>query len=145
LIRRLEQYAGVRRGEIRRFAKFATVGALGTVVDFSVLNLLILAFGFSKFWANTCSFTLAAFSNFLWNRLWTFPESKERKFLVQFTQFFVVSLGGYVLNQIIFLGLAKYVFEMWGTLGYNLAKAIAVGIVLFWNFGINRIWTYRGI
>jgi putative flippase GtrA len=30
-------------------------------------------------------------------------------------------------------------------LSYNLAKAFAIGVVLFWNFGINRIWTYRGI
>jgi putative flippase GtrA len=28
---------------------------------------------------------------------------------------------------------------------YNLAKITAIGVVLFWNFGINRIWTYRGI
>jgi putative flippase GtrA len=27
-------------------------------------------------------------------------------------------------------------------LGYNLAKAVATVVVMFWNFGINRIWTY---
>jgi putative flippase GtrA len=27
-------------------------------------------------------------------------------------------------------------------LGRNFALALAVIIVLFWNFGINRIWTY---
>jgi len=30
-------------------------------------------------------------------------------------------------------------------LGYNVAKAIAIIVVLFWNFGVNRVWTYRGI
>ena len=23
--------------------------------------------------------------------------------------------------------------------------AIAIGVVLFWNFGVNRLWTYRGL
>lgn len=133
------------RKEIERFAKFATVGAIGALVDFGVLNLLILGFGFSKFWANTCSFSAAVLSNFVWNRLWTFPESREQRLLPQLTQFALVSVGGYILNQVIFLGLDSLVFHVWGTLGYNVAKAIAIVVVLFWNFGINRIWTYRSI
>ena len=41
----------------------------------------------------------------------------------------------------------EYVFQNFFSerLSYNLAKAVAIAIVLFWNFGINRIWTYRGI
>jgi putative flippase GtrA len=30
-------------------------------------------------------------------------------------------------------------------LNYNFAKVTAIGVVLFWNYGINRIWTYKGI
>ena len=43
--------------------------------------------------------------------------------------------------------LDQYVFQNFVSerLSYNLAKACAIGVVLFWNFGINRIWTYRGI
>ncbi len=134
-----------KKGELLRFVKFAIVGAIGTVVDFSVLNLLILAFGFSKFWANTCSFSAAVLSNFIWNRLWTFPESRQERLLPQLVQFALVSVGGYVINQTIFLGLDGLIFHAWGTLGYNIAKAIAILVVLFWNFGINRIWTYRKI
>lgn len=133
------------RKEFERFVKFATVGAIGTVVDFSVLNLLILVFGLSKFWANTCSFSAAVLSNFIWNRLWTFPESRQERVVPQLVQFALVSLGGYILNQTIFLGLDYLVFHVWGTLGYNIAKAIAILVVLFWNFGINRIWTYRSV
>lgn len=134
-----------KRKEIVRFAKFATVGAIGTVVDFSVLNLLILVFGLSKFWANTWSFSAAVLSNFVWNRLWTFPESRQERLASQLIQFILVSIGGYVINQTIFLGLDASVFHVWGTLGYNISKAVAILVVLFWNFGINRIWTYRNI
>jgi putative flippase GtrA len=133
------------RKEAVRFAKFAAVGAIGTVVDFSVLNLLILGFGLSMFWANTCSFSAAVISNFIWNRLWTFPESREKSLVPQLVQFSLVSTGGYVINQVIFLGLDSLIFHNWGALGYNVAKAIAIIVVLFWNFGMNRAWTYRGI
>ena len=145
MLRRLEERVGLRSGELTRFVKFAIVGAIGTILDFGVLNLLILVFGFSMFWANTCSFAVGSLNNFMGNRYWSFPESRDRPFLRQFGQFLVVGGAGWVINQAIFLGLSTYVFAPLGTLGYNLAKAIAVGIVLFWNFGINRIWTYKGI
>ena len=31
------------------------------------------------------------------------------------------------------------------TASYNFAKLIAIGVVLFWNFFANRLWTYRGL
>lgn len=133
------------RREVDRFIRFGLVGTSGAVVDFSVLNLLILGLGLTKFWANTCSFSAAALSNFLWNRLWTFPESRQRPLGRQLGQFFTVSLAGYVINQALFLSLDRWVFDGWGTLGYNVAKAVAIVVVLFWNFGVNRAWTYRGL
>lgn len=143
--RRLYQRVLSNRREVVRFSKFATVGVVGTVLDFGVLNVLVLGGGFTKFWANTCSFSAAVVSNFIWNRLWTFPESRQKGLIPQLLQFSLVSLGGYVINQIIFLGLDSLVFHVWGTLGYNISKAIATVVVLVWNFGINRVWTYRGI
>ncbi len=149
--------------ELTRFLKFAAVGAIGTVVDFGVLNLLIQLAGFDKFWANTCSFTAAVISNFTWNRLWTFPESRQRPLVSQLGQFVLVNVAGLAINQAIFLGLDRFVLGEAGllaaqmanlatilglthfTLAYNLAKAIAIVIVLFWNFGANRLWTYRGL
>ncbi len=131
--------------EVRRFFKFAIVGATGTVVDFSVLNFGILALGLPKAAANTLSFSAAVVNNFLWNRLWTFPETRSFPLVSQFWKFALVSLGGYFLNQAIFLGLDHLFLHRFGVVGYNVSKAIATAVVLFWNFGINRIWTYRGV
>jgi len=143
---RLTELARANGKEFKRFLKFAIVGTSGAVVDFGILNLLHLVFGFSKFWANTVSFTVAVINNFTWNRLWTFPESRERPLRSQLGQFALVNVAGLAINQVVFLGLDKYLFGPWfGRLGYNLAKAVAIIVVLFWNFGINRIWTYRGI
>lgn len=144
-ISRIKSLLEENRTEIIRFLKFGVVGTIGAIVDFSVLNLGIQAFGLEKWLANTFSFFAAVLSNFTWNRLWTFPESRERPMGPQMVQFFVVNLFGYGINQLIFLSLDRYIFEPWGVLGYNLSKAIAIGVVLFWNFGANRVWTYRGI
>jgi putative flippase GtrA len=142
---RVRSFVRDNRAEVTRFVKFGVVGAVGGLIDFSVLNLGIQVFGFEKWLANTFSFSAAVLSNFTWNRLWTFPESRERPFGPQLLKFLVVNLVGYAINQAIFLSLDHYVFEPWGVLGYNLSKAIAIGVVMFWNFGINRIWTYKGI
>lgn len=132
-------------GEAKRFLKFAIVGMSGTIVDFSLLNLGILVFGLPKALANTISFSAAVVNNFLWNRLWTFPETRFSPFLNQFWKFALVSITGYFLNQAIFLGLDHLILHRLGTLGYNLSKAIATLVVLFWNFGVNRVWTYREV
>lgn len=146
--------------EFSRFVKFAIVGAIGAVIDFTLLNLSlyviedILAWNLlaqqgingNLLFANTVSVSAAVLSNFTWNRLWTFPESRIRKKRTQLVQFTLVNLVGLIINNIIVLGvdaiLVAYIGEPWS---YNLAKAVAIGIVLFWNFGANRIWTYRGL
>jgi putative flippase GtrA len=135
-----------RPQELMRFLKFATVGVIGMVVDFTVLNLMHLVFGLPLWAANTVSFSAAVLSNFTWNRLWTFPESRERPLGRQLLQFAAVNIAGWAINTGLLLGLDKVLVtiipEPWS---YNLAKVFAIGVVLFWNYFINRKWTYRGI
>ena len=140
-------YAYTHKREVKRFVKFAMVGAVGALVDFSILNLLILGFGWAKVAANTVSFVAAVLSNFPWNRLWTFPASRQRPLARQLGQFALVNLIGLGINQLVFLYLDYFLFTpMFGTPpGYNLAKASAIIVVLFWNFIVNRLWTFRGL
>ena len=149
--------------ELERFLKFAVVGAIGAVVDFIVLNIMKVLFervglgmGWNAGWdpdviqlvaANTISFSAAVLSNFTWNRLWTFPESRERPLGSQLGQFAIVNVLGWGINTLLLVTMDQFVFQHFvsARLSYNLAKAFAIGVVLFWNFGINRIWTYKGI
>ena len=66
------------RREVKRFVKFAIVGAGGSITDFTVLNILVQVFSFPLALANLFSFTAAVIQNFSFNRLWTFPESRGR-------------------------------------------------------------------
>jgi len=149
--------------ELERFVKFSLVGLVGMVVDFAVLNVMKLFFegmGLGEsleiglrpheiqlIAANTLSFSAAVLSNFTWNRLWTFPESRQQPLGRQLAQYALVNLIGLGINTVLLVLLDQHLFQHFVSqrLSYNLAKAIAIGVVLFWNFGINRIWTYRDI
>ena len=48
-----------------RFLRFAAVGAIGTVVDFGVFNLLNVVFKIQPVAASILSFTTAVINNFL--------------------------------------------------------------------------------
>jgi len=135
--------------ELKRFIKFAMVGGFGAVLDVTVLNILILVVGVPKEFANILSVCCAIISNFTWNRLWTFPESREHAVHSQLGKFALVNLIGLAINQGVFILTDNFIFlplmPQHETIAYNLAKMCAIGVVLFWNFGINRVWTYRHV
>ncbi len=84
--------------ERSRFLRFALVGALGAVIDFGVMNLLSHFTNMSLVYAGTISFTCAVISNFTWNRIWTYPESRSRPLLGQLGMFFLVNLAGVAIR-----------------------------------------------
>jgi putative flippase GtrA len=141
--------------ERARFIKFAAVGAIGTVVDFGVFNLLNIVFGIPPVYAQAVSFSVAVLNNFLWNRYWTYPESRAKAIHHQVAQFALVNVGGLLIRTPIIYGLERPLgvfITRFGVqqaaadgLGENLALAIAIGIVMLWNYFANRYWTYNDI
>ena len=143
------------RQEGIRFTKFIVVGLIGAAVDFGIMNLFTLFLNFSLTLSGSISFICAVISNFFWNRYWTYPESRSRSIPKQFFMFFVVNLIGIFL-RIPVLHFVEPVFtEVFqrypllkintSILANNITLAIAVLIVLLWNFFINRYWTYNDI
>ena len=152
---RIITFAKRNRKEARRFLKFMFVGAMGAVVDFGVLNLLAHVFDVPVTIAGVISFSLAVTSNFIWNRYWTYPESRAFPLVPQYLQFFIINATALLIRIPILVlvpSRAIALFESLGVapntaevLGNNFALALAVGIALFWNFFINRFVTYRHI
>jgi len=132
--------------ELERFARFLTVGALGTFLDFGLLSLL-KAFAFPTLLANGLSFSTGVANNFTLNRLWTFAEAKSSDWRRQLMQFLLVSLVGLALNNAIVLWLETPLGQLLGQpkYGYLPAKVIATGVVVFWNYFANRTWTFNVI
>jgi len=137
--------AGIlRMKEAGRFARFLAVGAVGTVLDFSLLTLLKLL-GLPTLIANTISFLAGVSNNFTWNRLWTFADVNHSDWVRQLVQFTLVSLAGLALNNAIVLLLEIPLGALLDRpeLGYLPAKVVATGMVVFWNYFANRCWTFR--
>ena len=145
------------RKEVTRFLKFAVVGTIGAFVDFGILYLLHVIVGWPLALSNTISFTCAVLSNFTWNRLWTYPDSRSKPLTAQLGQFFIVNIAGWAINTGILLTLNQPLTGLVTAmsilpdpavavkLGYNAAKVVATAIVMFWNFIVNRVWTYGDV
>jgi putative flippase GtrA len=142
---------GINPKEAERFFKFLIVGSIGFVVDFGTLTLLKEVFDLPTLLANTFSFSAAVISNFTFNRFWTYPDSRNKKLTAQLVQFGLVNIVGLVINNTL-LFLLESPFDslttslgLLGGRGYIPAKAIATIVVLFWNFFVNRYWTYNDV
>jgi putative flippase GtrA len=139
-----------------RFLKFLVVGLSGAVVDFGLLNLLRQIFNVPLVWAQAISFVCAVTNNFLWNRFWTYPESRNRKVQKQLIQFFIVNIIGIMIRTPILPWLDKMIFKQLNQINFafplpnqvisqNLALAISISIIILWNFFVNRFWTYSDV
>ena len=166
----------IQNKEFERFWKFAVVGTIGAVVDFGTfrgllalgwldnveLNLIakIALTGIGI--AGTVAFTLAVISNFIWNRYWTYPDSRSKSIASQLVTFFLVNIVGIliripilellsrpfdILAHNILPGIAGQMANIMGenAVGENTAWVLAVVIVMFWNFFVNRYWTYNDV
>ena len=144
--------------ERTRFLRFAVVGIMGAVVDFGTFNLLSSVVGLTAVVASVFSFMAAIISNFTWNRYWTYPDSRTKPLGHQLFQFTVVSLVGLAIRTPLIAFLEPLLTSLFGKLsflpqgfvtanllGENVALAIAVIVVMFWNFFINRYWTYSDV
>ena len=133
----------IKTKEVGRFARFLTVGALGTFLDFGLLSLL-KTLAFPTLLANSLSFSVGVANNFTWNRLWTFADIKQSNWHKQLVQFLLVGLVGLALNNMIVLLLEAPLGGLFSQpdYGYLPAKVIATGVVVFWNYFANRYWTF---
>ncbi len=166
---------GNKAKEVERFLKFAVVGTIGAIIDSGTLFLLQATLlppslkdpDWNVAIAQTIAFVMAIMSNYLWNRLWTYPDSRSRSWHKQMIQFTVISLVGWVARTIwitsahsalgtAIMPLALPFIQMFrhgyipsataeAKLGTMSAWLIGVIVVMIWNFFANRYWTYNDV
>ena len=172
---RLLPLARQNRKEAQRFTKFLVVGAIGFAVDFGGFNLFhalgvgpwiaahaapALSQSLSTYLVEhhevieqALSFCAAVLSNFLWNYFWIYPEARAANQARKLLKFVAVSVAGLVIGVPVFsvalLAAKGFVaaaqLERVPNLAGNLALMCRVGVLLFWNFFVNRYWTYRDV
>jgi putative flippase GtrA len=124
-----------RRGNWEQLLKFCVVGASGYVVNLAVYALLLNGANLHYASAATCSFLVAATSNYTFNRLWTFRAQRGHvglqgaRFLVVSTLVYLANLA--LLSLLVHVGVGKIV-----------AQAVAIVLVTPLNFVGNKLWSF---
>ncbi len=120
-----------------KFLKFCVVGFSGMLIDFGTTWLLKEKVKVNKYIANSTGFILAATSNYIWNRIWTFQSANDR-IAVEYFSFILISVAGLGINNFV-IYLLNDRFKM----NFYLSKLLAIGVVTVWNFLMNFIITFR--
>ena len=120
-----------------KFLKFCVVGFSGMVIDFSTTWLLKEKAKVNKYIANSTGFILAATSNYIWNRIWTF-QSENSQIAVEYFSFILISIAGLGINNFVI-----YLLNDRLKINFYLSKLLAIGVVTVWNFLMNFIITFR--
>ena len=121
---------------ISKFAKFSAVGTSGAIIDFAITYFLKEKVRINKFAANSAGFAVAATSNYIFNRIWTF-DSAHPEIFVQFGKFFVISLLGLALSNFLI-----WILHSRNRMNFYLVKLISIGLVMIWNFTLNYLYTF---
>lgn len=121
---------------VKQFLIFASCGVIGTGAHYTVLIILVELFSADVVAASTVGFICGAAVNYVLNYKITF-KSQKRHFEA-FVKFFSVALVGAGLNALI-MDLGRDHLP----LNYLFVQLLATGLVLFWNYGANRLWTFR--
>lgn len=125
---------------LKQFIKFGLVGTVITILDFSIYLALTRSLLFWQrhyLWANFVAFSVAATGSYFLNRIWTF-RNDHHNITAQYTKFFFVATMGLLINETV-LFVSVHQFEWFDLAG----KGLAVGFTMFWNFSLNKIWTFR--
>ncbi|MCE2490619.1 MAG: GtrA family protein [Anaerolineae bacterium] len=168
----LASRAGTRAREVERFLRFSVVVVIGAVVDLGTLTMLQATLlpptsDLRVQLATGAGFMVAVINNFLWNRYWTYPDSRSRSIRRQLAQFTLVNAVGLIVRTTLIsvtyailgsmllpaaLPLIRLMrpgyqpsYTAEAKVGTMAAWLIAVIIVMLWNFFVNRYWTYSDV
>jgi putative flippase GtrA len=120
---------------VGEFVRFAIVGGIATAIQYALLILLVRMAAAGVIVASTIAYAASAVVNYSINRDFTFRS--RRTHLDAFPKFVIVCVGGLLLNAALML-----LFNEAIGLHYLLAQVLSTIATLFWNFALNRTWTF---
>ncbi len=118
--------------------RFGLVGVIAAVVDIGLLNILYLGAGLGIYTATAWAFVIASIVAYRLNNHWTYRRLGLPFRAQNLTKYTATGAVGLVITE----GIIHLLVGRQG-LDYNLAKIIAIMLVFFWNFFVNRYWTFR--
>lgn len=121
--------------KIKEFLTFSAIGAIATTAHYTLMLLLIELSQLEPTTATTSGFALGALISYSLNYRITFRSTQPHKKAAP--KFLVAATSGMLLNAAI-VSFGVYIASIY----YMTAQIISTLIVLFWNYLINKYWTF---
>ncbi|UCD07402.1 MAG: GtrA family protein, partial [Candidatus Aenigmatarchaeota archaeon] len=125
---------------MKRFLKFATVGASGVFVNEGLLWFFTEIVGFFYLISSAIGIEVSIITNFILNEFWTFRDrSKGKKGRFRRgVKFNTVSVAGLVINISVL-----YFCTAFLGIYYLISNLIGIGAAFLWNYFVNLGWTWK--
>lgn len=128
-----------------RFVKFGTVGFSGTIINLAMLYLnqeflfrKIEPPGTRLHVSLVVAIFFATFSNYLWNRWWTWKDRKGKTrhgFWVQMGQYFGASAVAIFIQYALTILFSYFIY-------YLIANVLSIIVAAVFTYVMNDIWTF---
>jgi len=131
---------GKWRKLLHEVSKFGTIGAINTVVNYAVFNLLVLTvFVDGQLKANVAATIVATTSSYFMNRHWTYRDRPKSTLRREYALFFMFNLAGMMIELGV-LAIAKYGLGITTLVALNVVKGIGLALGMVFRF-----WAYRTV
>ncbi len=131
----------------RQFSTFFVVGLICTAFHYLVMSSLLELAHWPVIPATLSGFCVGGVTSYILNRRHTFAS--DRPHAEAGWRFVTVTTVGFFLTWLMMSTLMNWaaMSGLIALLGEKLfpyvAQAVTTGTVMFWNFGANRMWTFR--
>lgn len=137
-----------RAGQVQRFVSYLFFGGTAAVVNLVVFSIMLklVPMPVNELAHNTIAYIVAAelsiMANFVPNDHFTFKSlpGAHRPWIARCTRFHMTAISGTILTFLIELSVTFFLH-----VHPIIAEAIAIIIVLFYNFSVHHLFTYRRI
>lgn len=133
----IEKFLQSKLGQ--QIMKFGVVGFLCFFIEYALLILFKELLGLNVIVANTTAFTVSAIVNYILSIVFVFETDKKANKGKQFIVFFVLAVGGCIINNVV-LKLGTLVLDPFWSRSYILVKPFATGVVMVYNFITRKIF-----
>lgn len=137
-IQNLYSYLPYKKHVMFEFFEFAFVGLIGTAINITILYLFTEYYKVYYIYSAMVAFLVAATTNYVLNKVWTFKEKINNKIIEKYFKFLAVSLIALSVNLILL-----YFFTEFLKIYYIISQMLAIGLSLIINFIGNKIWTFQ--
>lgn len=129
----------IRNTTKHRFIRYAIVGVFSAALELGILISLVEVFKMTYLRANVIAFSIVVIVNYILSRKWVF-QSKENKKRIEFPVFMFFVGCGFLINQA-----TLWYFVSQVGIHYEIAKIIAIGLVVIWNFFTRKFFIFKKI